>query len=177
MTEEVSHASSNPSPNTLSIVNIVCVFSHLCVYVHCVRQRKIQTTATLRQPTAPNVFIATGQFQTQLQTPTCLCFTLGDVAVSRSSDSFITLYFFFLLSPQQLSHTSVSGVAFVSGTCHWGVTVLFVFLHLLLWVSHSCGSTHRQTRPWNHLKTNSTNSQLFSGRTTTYSNIRVSVSQ
>lgn len=82
MTEEVSHASSNPSPNTLSIVNIVCVFSHLCVYVHCVRQRKIQTTATLRQPTAPNVFIATGQFQTQLQTPTCLCFTLGDVAVS-----------------------------------------------------------------------------------------------
>lgn len=140
MTEEVSHASSNPSPNTLSIVNIVCVFSHLCVYVHCVRQRKIQTTATLREPTAPNVFIATGQFQTQLQTPTCLCFTLGDVPVSRSTDSFITLYFFFLLSPQQLSHTSVSGVALVS------VTVL-LFSCIFFCVSHSHGSTHRQTRP------------------------------
>lgn len=145
MTEEVSHASSNPSPNTLSIVNIVCVFSHLCVYVHCVRQRKIQTTATLREPTAPNVFIATGQFQTQLQTPTCLCFTLGDVPVSRSTDSFITLYFFFLLSPQQLSHTSVSGVALVS------VTVL-LFSCIFFCVSHSHGSTHRQTRPWNNFK-------------------------
>lgn len=44
MTEEVSHASSNPSPNTLSIVNIVCVFVcvsvSLYVYVCCMRQRK-----------------------------------------------------------------------------------------------------------------------------------------
>lgn len=46
MTEEVSHASSNLSPNTLSIVNIVCLFmclrGSMCLSVQRASEKNIE---------------------------------------------------------------------------------------------------------------------------------------
>lgn len=135
MTEEVSHASSAPSPNTLSIVNIVCVYASLCESVClCVLRASEKSTDSVGFAGMDCSECSPDHFYLPLdngKNPTAeahLSFLPSVVVTfSWSTVSFITLYFPFssvLAGKEQLSHASVSGVTLVSGICHWGMTVL-----------------------------------------------------
>lgn len=124
MTEGVSHASSNPSPNTLSIVNIVCASVCLCVCVSlcesvclCAPRASEKNTENVNCAGTNCSECSPNRFHSPLYNdkPNCRCppvffFTL---ILTWSTVSFITLYFSFSSVPagkEQLSPTSVSEV-------------------------------------------------------------------
>lgn len=150
MTEEVSHASSNPSPNTLSIVNIVCVFvclsARLYVYVCCMRQRKNTENNDFAGTRCPDRFPCP-PYKDKPNSRFPPVFFLRSVVVTFTwcIVCFITLHFSFsaaLIGNKQLSHTSVWGVTAVR---HWRVTVLF-FPSGPSVCPRSCGTSQCQTR-------------------------------